>query len=129
MGSSLAKTEGIRVSVASRYVEQRSRPELSYYFFAYTVSIQNDGESAAQLISRHWVITNAEGKVEEVRGAGVVGHTPHLEPGESFEYTSFCPLDSEFGTMHGSFQMVRDDGSEFDAAVEAFSLATPTAIN
>lgn len=129
MGSSLAITEGIRVSVNSRYVPQRSKPEMGYFFFAYTVGILNDGSSAAKLVSRHWVITNAEGEVEEVRGPGVVGHTPHLEPGESFEYTSFCPLEAEFGTMHGSFQMVRDDGSEFDAVVEAFSLATPTAIN
>ena len=129
MGMSQEITDGIRVSVKSQYIPQRSQPDRGYFFFAYTVEIANVGDETAQLTTRHWIITNADGEVQEVRGDGVVGHTPLLQPGEAFEYTSFCPLNSEFGTMHGSFQMIRDDGSAFDAAVAAFALATPTAVN
>mgnify|MGYP001808998876 CR=1 FL=1 len=129
MGMSQAITDGIRVSVKSQYVPQRSQPEQGYFFFAYTVEIANVGDASAQLTTRHWVITNADGEIKEVHGDGVVGHTPLLQPGQAFQYTSFCPLNSEFGTMHGSFQMIRDDGSAFDAAVAAFALATPTAVN
>ncbi len=129
MGTSTCVTEGIRVSVESRFVPQRSDAEAGYYFFAYTVRISNEGHSPAQLESRHWIITRANGSTEEVRGPGVVGHTPLLAPGEAFEYTSFCPLDCEFGTMHGSYLMVREDGRRFHAAIAPFVLATPTAIN
>lgn len=115
--------------VRSIFVPERSDPLESEFFFAYTVEIANLGTESARLVNRHWVITNATGRVEEVRGPGVVGHTPHLQPGEAFEYTSFCPLDTEFGTMQGSYEMARDDGRRFDARIETFVLACPNAVN
>lgn len=116
-------TRGVKVDVESEYVEERSNPDQGVYFFAYKVVITNVGDRPVQLISRHWIITNAEGKKEEVRGPGVVGETPKLAPGESFEYTSFCPLNTPFGMMHGTYQMVTQDGDEFDAAIAPFTLS------
>lgn len=129
MGSSVTISEGIRVQVNSEYVPSRSSPREGQHFFIYRVLITNEGTRAAQLVSRHWIVTNAQGKVQEVRGAGVVGQTPRLEPGQSFEYTSACPLDTSVGSMHGSYQMVRDDGTGFEARIEAFTLASPLSIN
>ena len=126
---STATTFGIRIDVKSMYVPQRSRPERGQYFFAYHVEITNDGEEPAQLISRHWVITDGMGRIEHVRGPGVVGAQPRLEPGEKFEYTSACPLPTEVGSMYGTYQMVRDDGDEFDAEVPTFTLSVPGALN
>ena len=97
--------------------------------FAYTVSIANEGTDTVQLLSRRWVITDANGEVEEVEGPGVVGAQPVLRPGESFEYTSACPLRTAFGTMHGTYVMVTDGGDKFDAEIAAFSLSTPYAVN
>ncbi len=122
-------TRGVCVSVHSLYVRSRSRPEDGQWFFAYHVEIANRGEASVQLISRHWVITDGDGHVEEVRGPGVVGEQPRLQPGERFEYTSACPLPTPFGTMHGSYQMVTEDGEQFDAAIEAFSLSLPNLLN
>lgn len=124
-----AITRGIRVRVQSTYVPERSSPREARYFFAYRVQIANTGTQAAQLVSRHWVITDGEGRVEHVRGPGVVGEQPLLQPGESFEYTSFCPLATPIGSMHGSYQMVAADGSRFDAEIVPFTLAVPTALN
>lgn len=115
--------------VQSRYVPERSDPEQHGWFFAYTVVISNEGEQTVQLLTRHWVITDAEGEVEDVRGPGVVGAQPVLRPGESFEYTSACPLRTPFGTMHGSYQMISESGDHFDAEIAAFSLSTPYAVN
>jgi ApaG protein len=129
MSSSEAVTEGVRVRVQSRYVPERSDPARNAWFFAYTILITNEGERTVQLLSRHWIITDGEGHTEHVRGPGVVGAQPVLPPGESFEYTSACPLRTAFGTMHGTYQMVTDDGERFDAEVAAFSLSTPYAIN
>lgn len=123
---STAETEGIRVTVESRYVPQQSSPADDQYVFAYTVVISNDGTENAQLLTRHWVITDAHGYVEEVKGPGVVGETPHLEPGQAFRYTSGCVLRTPRGTMHGSYQMIRDDGTQFDAEIAPFVLAAPT---
>src|SRR5262245_43077769 len=109
MLTSEAITRGIRVYVRSRHVPERSRPHLSEWLFAYTIRITNEGPIRAQLISRHWIITDANGSVEEVRGPGVVGQQPILEPGQSFEYTSSCPLKTPFGSMRGTYQMVADD--------------------
>lgn len=128
-GRSEAVTDGIRVRVESRFVPERSSPARSYYFFAYTVTISNEGDAAAQLVSRKWVISGPEGVVGHVEGPGVVGEQPLLAPGGSFEYTSFCPLDSPFGSMEGSYQMVRADGTRFDARIAPFSLAVPSALN
>ena len=129
MHRSEATTKGIRVTVESRYVPEQSTPERSAWLFAYRVRISNEGTDTVQLISRHWIITDANGQVEEVRGPGVVGAQPVLRPGESFEYTSACPLRTSFGTMHGSYPMVTEHGDQFDASIAAFSLNVPYAIN
>jgi ApaG protein len=104
-------------------------PQLSRWFFLYTVRITNEGEVTAQLISRHWVITDATGHVEEVRGPGVVGEQPVLAPGQSFEYTSGCPLSTPFGSMHGTYQMVAANDERFDAEIAPFTLSEPHALN
>lgn len=122
-------TRGVRITVAPRYVPEQSEPEKSHYLFAYHVTIRNDGDETVQLMSRHWIITDGEGKVEEVRGPGVVGYQPTLKPGEQFQYTSGCPLSTPVGTMHGSYQMVTEAGEEFDAQIEPFRLAVPRALN
>ena len=97
--------------------------------FAYRIRISNEGTETAQLISRHWIITDADGHVEQVQGPGVVGEQPLLGPGSSFEYTSFCPLRTSVGTMHGTYQMVKTNGDGFDAVIAPFTLATPNALN
>jgi len=117
------------VQVESFYDEDRSSPQESYYFFAYQVRISNEGAERAQLISREWIITDANGESQRVQGPGVVGEQPVLAPGEAFEYTSFCPLSTAVGTMHGSYHMVRPDGSSFEAEIAPFSLAMPHAVN
>ena len=122
-------TRGVRVQVRSAYVPERSSPEESHYFFAYRVRIANEGEETVQLVSREWIITDADGHVERVKGPGVVGEQPILGPGESFEYTSFCPLRTAIGSMHGTYQMVSARGDRFDATIAPFSLAVPTALN
>jgi ApaG protein len=122
-------TRGITVEVETEFVEGRSNPDEGYYFFAYHVTIANIGKETAQLISRHWVITDGDGKVEHVRGPGVVGAQPRLRPGESFEYTSACPLPTPVGTMHGTYQMVTEDGEAFDAEIAPFTLAVPGSLN
>jgi len=127
--TSSASTQGIRVSVQSRYIPEQSSPAERRYVFAYTVRIENRGATRAQLRSRHWIITDGNGEVEEVRGPGVVGKQPALNSGEFFEYTSGCVLKTAHGTMRGSFQMLRDDGSSFDAEIAAFGLSLPSSLN
>ena len=123
-------TRGVRIVAQPRYVPEQSDATAGRYFFSYHITIRNEGEARVQLVSRHWVITNGEGKVEEVRGPGVVGHQPQLAPGEAFEYTSACPLDTPVGTMHGEFNMVVSDTQEaFDARIAPFRLAVPRALN
>ena len=129
MTHSEARTEDIVVNVQSHYVAERSEPEHSQWFFTYSVQITNESDKTIQLISRHWVITNANGQVQEVRGAGVVGEQPVLKPGDQFEYTSICPLETEFGTMQGSYQVVTTDGETFDVDIAPFSLTIPNLIN
>lgn len=124
---SSAVTQGIRVTVKSEYLPHRSSPEERRFVFAYTVNISNEGGIRVQLRSRHWVITDGRGRIEEVRGRGVVGEEPQLAPGESFQYTSGCVLETPQGTMHGSYRMQRDDGSSFEAEISPFVLATPGA--
>jgi ApaG protein len=126
--NSEATTRGIRVRVRSRHLPERSDPEQGQWFFIYTVEIANLGTEPAKLVSRHWIITDANGVVQEVRGPGVVGEQPLLQPGQSFTYTSACPLQTAFGTMHGSYQMVIG-GEQFDAAIAPFSLGEPHSIN
>lgn len=129
MPTSEAVTQGVRVRVSSRYVPERSSPAEKRWFFAYTIRISNEGSEAVQLLNRHWLITDEEGEVEEVRGPGVVGQQPLLQPGQSFEYTSFCPLGARFGTMEGTYEMVAPDGRHFDVRIAPFALSEPYAIN
>ena len=129
MFSSEATTRNIRVRVKSDYVPERSAPDQHEWFFIYSVEISNQGAETAQLVSRHWIITDANGTTHEVKGPGVVGEQPVLAPGESFTYTSACPLQTSFGTMHGTYQMVTPDGEHFDAEIAPFSLAEPHAVH
>ena len=129
MFKSEATSRGIRVRVQSVYVPERSDPRQQQWFFAYHVEISNHGTETAQLISRHWIITDADGHVEEVKGPGVVGEQPTLRPGESFEYTSACPLGTPFGTMRGTYHMVTESGAHFDAEIAPFTLSDPRAVN
>jgi len=121
--------DGIEVEVDTHYMESESEPEEDRYVFAYTVTIRNIGVVPARLLTRHWVITDANGKVQEVRGEGVVGETPHLKPGEGFQYTSGTMLDTPMGAMGGTYQMVTDDGVEFDATIPDFLLTTPRTLH
>src|SRR5919201_2438934 len=121
--TSEAVTNNVRVEVESQYAPEHSQPFQNHWFFYYTVRITNEGEETVQLLSRHWIVTDASGHVEEVRGPGVVGEQPVLGPGQSFEYTSGCPLTTPFGSMHGTYQMVNARGDRFDAAIASFTLS------
>ena len=129
MFSSEAVTRGVRVQVLSEYSPERSDPANSQWFFLYTIEITNEGNETVQLVSRHWVITDAEGRVEEVRGPGVVGQQPVLAPGESFTYTSGCPLTTPFGKMEGTYQMLTAGQGEFDAKIAPFTLSEPYTVH
>ena len=129
MSSSEALTGGIRVRVQAEYSPAHSRPHDNRWFFLYTVTILNESDRTVQLVTRHWVITDATGHVEEVRGPGVVGQQPVLEPGQSFEYTSGCPLANPYGSMRGTYQMITGNGEHFDAAVAPFQLQAPFTVH
>lgn len=122
-------SQGINVDVETLYVESESDPDKNRFVFAYTVTIRNDGEVPAKLLTRHWVIRDANGKVQEVQGEGVVGEQPHLKPGEGFQYTSGTMLETSMGTMGGTYQMVTDEGAEFNALIEEFLLTTPRTLH
>jgi ApaG protein len=122
-----AVTSGIRVRVTPQYLEEESSPDESRYVWAYTIDIVNEGSETVQLRTRHWRITDATGRTEEVRGPGVVGQTPVLEPGASFRYTSGCPLPTPSGIMVGSYQMMTESGGRLNVAIPAFSLDSPHA--
>jgi len=122
-------TRGIRIQVESIYVEERSDPQESYFFFAYHVVISNVGSETAQLMSREWIITDSDGNVERVEGDGVVGEQPLLAPGQVFEYTSFCPLRTSMGSMQGSYLMRPAGGESFRAEIAPFTLAVPGVVN
>jgi ApaG protein len=119
----------ITVAVLTRYIAEQSQPDADRYVFAYTIRIANAGSVAARLISRHWLITDANGKVEEVRGDGVVGEQPWLRPGEDFHYTSGAVLETPVGTMRGSYHMLADDGRHFDATIAQFTLSVPRTVH
>jgi ApaG protein len=125
MFSSEATTRNIRVRVEAQYDPSRSRPQHSEWFFLYTVSITNESQDTVQLMSRHWIITDGMGNVEQVQGPGVVGKQPVLAPRQSFEYTSGCPLTTPFGAMHGTYQMVNQAGEKFDIEIAPFTLTEP----
>jgi len=127
--TSTAITDGVRVDVAARYSAEHSDPRNSEWFFLYTITVTNEGDQTVRLVSRHWTIVDATGDAREVQGPGVVGQTPELEPGEAFEYTSGCPLNTPFGSMTGSYEMLRSDGTRFQAEVALFELRQPMAIH
>jgi len=119
----------ITIEVETTYVREQSLPEQNRYLFAYTITITNTGSIPVQLLGRHWIITDANNKVQEVRGDGVVGEQPHLTPGESFRYTSAAMIETPVGCMQGEYQMLADDGVEFEAEIPAFNLSTPHTIH
>ncbi len=129
MSSSETVTRGLRVRVEARFSPNHSAPKKREWFFLYTIQIKNEASGTVQLLNRHWVITDAHGHVEEVRGPGVVGKQPVLKSGESFEYTSGCPLKTPFGSMRGSYEMVSEAGDRFDAAIAPFALRENEAFN
>ena len=118
-------TQGVRVQVMAQYSPEQSQPLKNQWFFLYTVQVSNEGPEAVQLISRHWIITDADHHVKEVRGLGVVGKQPVLDPGESFQYTSGCPLSTPFGSMRGTYQMMKLNGERFDVEIGSFALTEP----
>ena len=115
----------IRVDVETNYVEEQSDPKERRFVFAYTITLRNEGQVSAKLLTRHWIITDADGKVQEVRGDGVVGEQPHLKPGQGFRYSSGTMIATPVGAMQGTYQMVADDGERFDAPIPPFRLAMP----
>ena len=130
MSTSSAVTRGIKIEVESQFDAARSRPHESQWFYVYSIRITNESAETVQLLSRHWIIHDSAGKVEEVRGPGVVGRQPVLDPGEEFEYSSGCPLGTSFGTMHGTYQMIETrTGESFDVEIAPFALGEPHSIN
>jgi ApaG protein len=119
----------IDIDVATRFLDERSAPEEGRFVFSYTIRIRNRGRVPARLLGRHWIITDANGKVEEVRGEGVVGEQPWLQPGENFKYTSGAVLETSLGTMRGSYDMLADDGTRFEAPIPAFTLSVPRTLH
>ena len=119
----------IKVVAQSFYIESQSAPEQNRFVFAYTITIQNEGAVPAKLLSRHWIITDSNGKVEEVRGEGVVGEKPYLRPGEGFQYTSGAVIETPVGSMRGSYQLLADDGVAFDTDIPVFTLAIPRTLH
>jgi ApaG protein len=122
MTNSEASTRGVRVEVESEYIPEQSDPQTQFYFFAYHITITNEGNMPVQLLNRHWIITDGNGKVEEVKGPGVIGEQPTLDPGDSFNYSSFCPLPTPMGTMRGYYDMRLPDGQHFNAEIAEFRL-------
>lgn len=119
----------VTVSAKAFYVEDQSDPEKDHYVFGYTIKVTNSGVVPAQLVSRHWLITDSNHRVEEVRGLGVIGQQPTLQPGQSFEYTSGCPLATPVGTMRGEYQMLASDGTQFEAPIPEFTLSVPRVLH
>ena len=129
MFTSEATTRGVRVSVVSEYAPERSKPAADLWFFLYTITITNEGAETVQLLSRHWIITNGRGEIEEVKAPGVIGEQPVLAPSEAFTYTSGCPLATSFGTMEGTYQMVTAKGVTFDVEIARFTLSEPYSVH
>ena len=117
-------THNVRVRVTPFFIPRESDPARNVFVFGYRILIHNEGDATVQLLSRHWLIIDGDGEQHEVQGEGVIGHTPVLQPGQEFEYTSFCPLQTEWGTMEGAYQMIREDGWMFDAKIGRFYLTT-----
>jgi len=126
---STSKLQDIQVTVDTTYIASSSEPEAARYVFAYSITIKNTGDIEAQLVSRHWLITDANGKVQEVQGEGVVGKKPHIEPGESFQYTSGAVIETSVGAMQGSYQLLDSNGDKFTATIPQFSLSIPRVLH
>jgi len=124
-----SNTNKIHVEVNPAYIKEQSDPTNNHYVFSYTVTIRNDGDQPARLLTRHWIITDGDGQVQEVRGDGVIGEQPHLRPGEGFQYTSGTFMNTPVGTMQGSYQMIADDGEKFDAEIPSFTLSVPNVLH
>jgi ApaG protein len=124
-----AKSHDIRVQVATRFLVEQSQPTQNRFVFSYTVTIRNRGAVPAKLLSRHWIITDGNGKIQEVRGDGVVGEQPRVRPGEDYQYTSGAVLETAVGTMRGSYQMLSEDGTRFDASIPEFTLSVPRTLH
>ena len=129
MFTSEAVTRGIKVYVESEYAPERSQPAQNQWFFLYTITIANTGYETVQLLSRHWIITDGTGHIEEVRGPGVIGQQPVIEPGEEFTYTSGASIETSFGTMEGTYRMTTGGGQEFDVAIAKFTLSEPYTVH
>jgi ApaG protein len=119
----------ISVEVSPAYIGEQSDPPNNHYVFSYTVTIRNNGDQPARLLTRHWIITDGDGQVQEVRGEGVIGEQPHLQPGEGFQYTSGTFMNTPVGTMQGSYQMIADNGEKFDAEIPSFTLSVPNVLH
>jgi len=119
----------IDIKVLPAYIADQSDPKNNHYVFSYTVTITNNGSTPAKLLTRHWIITDGDGQTQEVKGDGVIGEQPHLKPGEGFQYTSGTFMNTPFGTMHGSYQMVSDEGEQFDADIPSFQLSVPNTLH
>ena len=125
----MSEKNKILVEAVPQYIESQSRPDQNRYVFAYTITITNVGSNSAQLLTRHWLITDANGKIQEVNGEGVVGETPHLTPGETFTYSSGAIIETPIGVMQGKYHMRADDGVDFDAMIPRFTLAIPRTLH
>jgi ApaG protein len=128
LSTSETTTNGVQIEAEARYAPEHSAPHLAQWFFLYTIRITNHGDETVQLMARHWTITDGTGRVEEVHGPGVVGEQPILQPGESFQYTSGCPLQTPFGFMHGRYEMVSASRRRFDAEIAPFELRSPQSL-
>ena len=124
-----AETHGVRVTASPKFMDSESTPDQGRYFWAYTIEIENLSSRTMQLMTRHWFITDGRGEVHEVRGEGVIGEQPWLRPGDDFEYTSGAVLETALGTMHGSYGMLADDGTRFEAPIAAFTLSVPRTVH
>jgi ApaG protein len=129
MNSTIPPANPISIEVETHYLAEESAPTDEHYVFAYTITIRNNGDTPAKLLTRHWVITDGHGKVQEVHGEGVVGEQPHIGPGDTFRYTSGTVLDTPVGTMEGSYQMLSDNGGHFDAPIPRFTLIQPHSLH
>lgn len=129
MSTSTAVTRDVRVRVQCEYAPERSNPAAHHWFFVYTITITNEGDQTVQLMTRHWVITDGDNRVEEVRGPGVVGQQPVLGPGQSFTYSSGCALPTPFGVMEGTYQVVTTSGEQFDVRIASFALSEPYTVH
>lgn len=125
----MGENNKIHIAVTPAYLKEQSDPVNNHYVFSYTVTIRNDGDQPARLLTRHWIITDGDGQVQEVRGDGVIGEQPHLQPGEGFQYTSGTFMNTPVGTMHGTYQMISDDGEAFDAEIPSFTLSVPNVLH